>query len=344
MWQNKSGTLTYQTEWWNNRLDVWNSETGALVRTQIVGPDPSHVMTEVGTDNVDVVINGGNTVEVYTPDATKKLKTITLQPPGSKPAHPHAPWMSSDGKTMVTPNVNLDTASIINMETGTHTDIPTGHWPIAQGMMPDSSKFYTANFLDGTEQCDSLGAPACHDGPNLVMHKVIDLAPGYNPVTGAHDAVGFGGLPIQNPVSPDGKTLLIASTFGGNVGVVDTSTDTLVKYLPCDSGCHGINFGFKKGGGFYAYASSKFANAAEVIDVTNGPEAATVVGKFTLNAEPNTKMDDPITGYAGFGGMGTETEPLAYPGWSAAQKAAGAPYMDQVTCQQINPMNTSVCP
>jgi DNA-binding beta-propeller fold protein YncE len=338
MWVNKEGTLIYQTEWWNNRLDVWDANTGALVRTQTVGADPSHVMTEVDTDNVDVVINGGNTIEVFTPGATKKIKTINISPPGTKPAHPHAPWMSSDGMIMTTPNVNLDTTSIINMKTGTHTDVPTGHWPIAQGMLPDNSKFYTANFLDGTETCISLGAPACHDGPNLVATKLIDLQPGYNPISGSHDAVGLGGLPIQNPVSPDGKTLLIANTFTNNVGVVDTTTDTLVKFLPCDAGCHGINFGFKKGGGFYGYVSSKFANTLEVIDVSNGPEAAAVVGKITTDAQSGTAMDDTVTAYSGMGGMGITTNPLAYPGWSAAQQAAGAPNMNEVTCAQIHPM------
>jgi hypothetical protein len=338
MWTNRDNSLIYQTEWWNNRLDVWDAKTGSLVRTQTVGPDPSHVMTESDTDNVDVVINGGNSIMVYTPGATKLIKQITISPPGTKPAHPHAPWMSTDGMIMTTPNVNLDTTSIINMKTGTHTDVPTGHWPIAQGMMPDNTKFYTANFLDGTESCISLAAPACHDGPNLVQSKIIDLQPGYNPISGDHDAVGFGGLPIQNPVSPDGRTLLIASTLGNNVGVVDTATDTLVKYLPCDAGCHGINFGFKKGGGFYGYVSSKFANTLEVIDVSNGPEAAAVVGKLTMDSQPNTATDDPVTNYSGFGGMGIVTQPLAYPGWSAAELGAGAPDMSEVTCAQIHPM------
>jgi DNA-binding beta-propeller fold protein YncE len=246
--------------------------------------------------------------------------------------------MSTDGMIMTTPNVNLDTTSIVNMKTGTHTDVATGHWPIAQGMMPDNSKFYTANFLDGTESCISITVPACHDGPNLVQSKIIDLQPGYNPISGSHDAVGLGGLPIQNPVSPDGKTLLIANTFTNNVGVVDTTTDTLVKFLPCDAGCHGINFGFKKGGGFYGYVSSKFANTFEVIDVSNGPEAASVAGKFTTDAQSGTAIDDTVTAYSGMGGMGITTNPLAYPGWSAAQKAAGAPYMNEVTCAQIHPM------
>ena len=343
MWTDASGKLIYQTEWWSNRLDVWDAVTGKLIRTQPTGPDPSHVMTEVGSDNVDVVINGGNQIMVFSPGATKLLKTITLSPPGTKPAHPHAPWMSTDGKTMVTPNVNLDTVSIIDMEAGTHTDEPTGHWPIAQGMMPDNTKFYTANFLDGTESCISLGAPACNDNGRLVHSKLIDLQAGYNPVSGATGPLGLGGLPIQNPVSPDGRTLLVANTFTNNIAVIDTATDTLVKFLPCDAGCHGINFGFKKGGGYYGYVSSKFANTMAVIDVSQGPQAASIVGKFTVDARSGTAVDDKVVGYSGMGGMGIVTTPLAYPGWSAMQKEAGAPGTELLVPCQIALPGKNAC-
>ena len=343
MWTDAAGKLIYQTEWWNNRLDVWDAITGKLVRTQPTGPDPSHVMTEVGSDNVDVVINGGNQIMVFSPGATKLLKTINLSPPGTKPAHPHAPWMSTDGKIMVTPNVNTDTASVIDMEAGTHIDEPTGHWPIAQGMMPNNSKFYTANFLDGTESCISLGAPSCNDNGKKVHSKIIDLQPGYNPVSGTVGAPGLGGLPIQNPVSPDGRTLLVANTFTNNVAVIDTATDTLVKFLPCDAGCHGINFGFKKGGGYYGYVSSKFANTMAVVDVSQGPHAASIVGKFTVDAGAGTATDDKVVGYSGFGGMGIVTTPLAYPGWSASQKAAGAPGTDLLVPCQIALPGKNAC-
>ena len=343
MWTDAAGKLVYQTEWWSNRLDVWDAVTGKLIRTQPTGPDPSHVMTEVGSDNVDVVINGGNQIMVFSPGATKLLKTINLAPPGSKPAHPHAPWMSTDGKTMVTPNVNTDTVSIIDMEAGTHTDEPTGHWPIAQGMMPDNTKFYTANFLDGTESCISLGAPACNDNGRLVHSKIIDLQAGYNPVSGTTGPLGLGGLPIQNPVSPDGRTLLVANTFTNNIAVIDTATDTLVKFLPCDAGCHGINFGFKKGGGYYAYVSSKFANTMAVVDVSQGPQAASIVGKFTVDAQPGTAMDDKVVGYSGMGGMGIVTTPLAYPGWSAMQKGAGAPGTELLVPCQIALPGKNAC-
>jgi DNA-binding beta-propeller fold protein YncE len=162
-------------------------------------------------------------------------------------------------------------------------------------------------------------------------------------VTGAVGSPGLGGLPIQNPVSPDGRTLLVANTFTNNVAVIDTATDSLVKFLPCDAGCHGINFGFKKGGGYYGYVSSKFANTMAVIDVSNGPQAADIVGKFTVDGGPDTAVDDKVVKYAGFGGMGIVTTPLAYPGWSAAQKAAGAPGTELLVPCQIALPRRNAC-
>jgi hypothetical protein len=51
-----------------------------------------------------------------------------------------------------------------------------------------------------------------------------------------------------------------ANTLTATITIIDTATDTLVAVLPCSAGCHGVNFGAKKGGGYYAYVSSKFSN------------------------------------------------------------------------------------
>jgi hypothetical protein len=53
--------------------------------------------------------------------------------------------------------------------------------------------------------------------------------------------------------------MITAHTLTATITVADTNTDTLVKMLPCDPGCHGVQFGAKQGGGYYAYVSSKFS-------------------------------------------------------------------------------------
>lgn len=117
-----------------------------------------------------------------------------------------------------------------------------------------------------------------------------------------------GGLPIQTPVSPDGKVMLTANVLTATLTVVDPRTDTLVASLPCDPGCHGVQLGAKQGGGYYAYVSSKFSNTMLGVDpdpANDGDLTKTkVVGRILLNALSSTKADDQIVGNVGMGGQG----------------------------------------
>jgi DNA-binding beta-propeller fold protein YncE len=344
MWTDRAGQYIYQTEWFSDRLTVFNRSNGQLVRTIQVGPDPSHVMTRTDTDQLHVAINAGNSVVELSPGATGIDRRILVQGPGQTPAHPHAHWMSSDAKTMVTPNVNHHDSTMVDVPTGNITKMQTEQLPIATGMMPDNSKYYVANFLGQSVSCISLVGSSCRsDTGSPVAYKAINLWANYDPVSGATSG-SMGGLPIQLPVSPDGQYLLVANTLTSNITVVDTETDKIVKTLPCDSGCHGINFGAKRGGGYYAYVSSKFANTLAVVDGDpNGdgnPADAAVVGKMVLNSAPGTITDDTVTAYNGMGGQGVLPYPIVYNGWV---QNAPADMANQLTCAQLNPMNTGVC-
>ena len=189
------------------------------------------------------------------------------------------------------------------------------------------------------------GRDACVDDSGAKVHyKKIDLWGNYDPIKGPKG--DWGGLDIQIPVSPDNSAVLVANTLTSNITVIDPKTDKIVKWLPCDSGCHGINFGAKKGGGYYAYVSSKFSNAMSIIDPDpNGdgnPEDAAVVGRVLLAGDKNTATDDKLVGYPGFGGMGVLTVPIAYEGW--VKNAPSNAVNDQLTCRQRNPVKyASVC-
>ncbi len=345
MWTDRDYKYLYQTEWFSDKLDVFDRETGAFVRQIKVGPDPSHVMTRTDTDQLHVAINGGGDVVELAPGATKIDRRIPVGSPDEKIPHPHAHWMSADGHTMVTPNVNTYDSSVIDIPSGTHRkEKVTGEFPIATGMMPDTSKYYTADFLGQSVTCISLAGDACVDPSGARQHsKRIDLWQNYDPLSGKVSG-NWGGLPIQMPVSPDGKVLLVANTLTSTVSVIDTKTDTVIKDLPCGPGCHGINFGAKKGGGYYAYTSSKFSNALEVIDPDpNGDgdiKDAAVVGAFVLDPDSDTAMDDSLTDYVGLGGQGVLPIPLVYNGWSQHVPAG---WREQLTCHQINPITPSAC-
>src|SRR5262249_47467331 len=239
----------------------------------------------------------GSIVEL-SPGGTHIDRKIDVQDSGN-PGQPHAHWMSYDGHTMVTPNSNTNDSRVVHVVPGTiEPKVKTGSLPIASGMMPDASKYYVSNYESSTLSVIDLKTPH----PKLI--KNINLLANYDPITG--DISGpVGALPIQTPVSPNGKWVFTANTLTATVTIVDTTTDTLVKSIPCDAGCHGINFGAKAGGGYYAYVSSKFSNELLVIDPdpnNDGSAAdAAVVGRVLLTAGEDTKSDDVVTGNAGMG-------------------------------------------
>lgn len=329
MWTDREQKLIYQTQWFDSKLTVFERETGRLVRNISVGEAPSHVMTRVDTDQVHVALNGeedSRAVVELSPKATGVERKVDIGQ-----GNPHAHWMSHDGHKMVTPNAFTANSSIYDFPRDAIAAIvPTGAIPIATGMMPDSSKYYVANFLDNnitvidTETGGILGS--------------INLLANYDPISGAVTGP-VGGLPVQTPVSPDGKSMVTANILTATITVVDPATDRLVKMLPCDAGCHGAQYGAKKGGGYYAYVASKFSNSLTVVDPDpNGdgdPSDAVIAGRVLLTATANTARDASITGNAGMGGQGVLAIPVPYNGWVQNLPPA---WKSLLTPSQINPV------
>lgn len=339
MWTDKNEKYLYQTEWFGNMLDVFDKATGKLIRRIEVGPSPTHVMTRTDTDQLHVALGGGGAVMEVAPGGTRIDRRIPVGSPDEVVAHPHAHWMSGNAKWMATPNVNLYNASLVNIKKGTFVHKPTGEFPIATGMDPAGTKTYMADFLGGSISCFSNEGPACvADDGTKVANKSIDLWSDYDPIAGPSGE--FGGLGIQIAVAPDNSGGINANTLTSNLTIFDPKTDKVVAWLPCHAGCHGVNFGAKKGGGYYAYVSSKFANVIEVVDIDpNGdgnPADAAIVGQLLTEATSATATDDTVTGYAGMGGQGVLPVPIAYEGWveHAPQNATNK----QLTCKQRNPI------
>lgn len=345
MWTDKNQEVIYQTQWFDERLTVFKRGDGSFIRELNAGPAPSHVMTRANNDQVHVAQNGGNNVREFDTYANGNapIRDIPMGPGGEDvftAAHPHGHWMSADGNEMVTPNENLNTSTMYNF-TKKEIDktIPTGHVPIATGMMPDSSKYYVANLLDNTISVMSMA------GTNSAEIKKINLIEKYDPVEGcpsktdpAKNCSFVGALPIQTPVSPPGTNMVTANTLTGTITVVDTrhfladgvsenpNEDKVVAMLECDPGCHGVQYGAKdmtgldptKNGQYYAYIASKFSNALIVVDPDpNGdgdPSDAKEVGRVKLTG-PVSLKDDTVIGNAGMGGQGILPVPVIYNGW-----------------------------
>lgn len=337
MWTDKDQNVIYVTQWFDKKLTVYDRKTGALIRNVSVGEAPAHVMTLTDTDRLHITNNGDtrtDSVMELSPLATQVLRRVDI---GRGNAHAH--WMSHDGKTMVTPNVLSGDTTQYNFRTNTIDAIlpVSGHFshPLATGMMPDASKYYVANLLDSTITVVDMASHTVLKHINLIEH--------YNPVTGAISGP-VGALPVQTPVSPNGKNMVTANTLTGTITIVDTrpnlaTTDEVVAMLPCDPGCHGVQYGAKKGGGYYAYVTSKFSNRMLVIDPdSNGdgdPSDAKIAGKVGLFAASNTATDDRITANPGMGGQGILPIPLIYNGWVQNLPAI---WRDQLTTAQQDPI------
>ncbi len=132
-------------------------------------------------------------------------------------------------------------------------------------------------------------------------------------------------VPIQTPVSPNehwvatavlSLTTVPTSVSGSadHVAIIDTSLNQVVAYVPTPAGTHGVNWGAKLGGGYYAYVTNQHANVLTVIDPDpNGDEDgsdAAVVGTILLaNGSQGAGISD------GVGGQGVKPLPLTHDGW-----------------------------
>jgi plastocyanin len=304
MWTDAKNEVIYQTQWFGSDMAVIDRESGELIKEVFSGQSPSHVMTSPETGKIYIAMNGEETVNEFDPDTYEMTKQIST---GFR-SHPHGHWISENGKYMVTPDFVGLKASIINLEnsppTTTNSELLLA--PIATGMK-DNQIFYTADFLGNTNTVLRTS-----DGSTV---KTLDWLE-----WGA-------GLPIQTPVSPDGKYMVTALTLGGKIGIVDTSSPnpadhSITAAIPCDPGCHGVQWGAKDGGGYYAYVSNKFSNALIVVDPDpngegNAPDDgsnAVEVGAILL-ADRDADNDNPIIGYDGMGGQGVLAIPNVYDGW-----------------------------
>ncbi|WP_256212124.1 copper oxidase [Nitrosomonas communis] len=337
MWTDKDQNVIYAAQWFDSKLTVFDRETGELIRNVSVGEAPAHVMTLTNNDHLHIT-NSGDTrtdsVMELAPLATNVLRRIDIGR-----GNPHAHWMSHDGATMVTPNIITGDTTQYNFSTDTIDAIlPVGNefsHPVATGMLPDASKYYVANLLD-----NSIIAV---DMETHTIIKHINLLENYDPISG-NISGPLGAMPIQSPVSPDGKSMVTANMLSETIIITDTrpglaTTDTVVKMLPCDPGCHGVQYGAKQGGGYYAYVASKFSNSLLVVDpdpnADGDPSDARIAGRVGLFASSATLKDANITGNAGMGGQGILPVPLVYNGWVQNLPAS---WSNQLTEAQRHPI------
>jgi plastocyanin len=325
MWTDAKNEVIYQTQWFGNEMAIIDRESGELIKEVYTGQSPSHVMTNPVDDKIYIAVNGEDSVNEFDPETYEMTRQIST---GFR-SHPHGHWISSSGNYIVTPDFLALKASIIDLNSNTVDRSDTVlYGPIATGMKSDDSVFYTADFLGNSNT-------AIDPSDGSIIGHIDWLAEGVS-FLGPEALVG---LPIQTPISPDDQWMVTALTLGGKIGVVDLTADPgrVTAIFDCDPGCHGVQWGAKDGGGYYAYVSSKFSNALHVVDPDPdndlGTDDALIVGSVLL-ADRSVDTDDRIIGYDGFGGQGVLAIPNVYDGWVDNLPSY---WKSQLTSAQQNP-------
>jgi len=337
MWADFAHGAVYNSNWFGKWVNKIDRETGQFLGSVTVGEAPTHVIT-IPTPGprfgaLTVPLSAEKTMAIVE-DTPGGLAKIDERPTGTGENNPHGHWLTCGlGDRAIVPNVfqGLGFAGSISVvETATGNVIAEfAHdasdplrsallMPIAVGNchVEGVQMAYVANVV--------TGMVTVVDVDNLQLLKNI-------PVTRTPDGqTGFDLLhtlqaPIQTPVSPDERWVVTAvlslTTVGrpptgaaDHVAVIDTHENEVVAWLPAPAGAHGVNWGAKKGGGYYAYVSNQHANVLTIVDPDpdrdgHGADAA-VVGTIVLaNGSEGAGATD------GTGGQGIKPLPMTHDGW-----------------------------
>ena len=338
MWANFTLDTIYNGNWFGKWINKIDRVTGDVLDSITVGQAPTHIMTnpnacspESGVLNIPLSAENDMVKVVDTPDG---LEIMDKSPTGLSRNHPHGHWIScGDGRFTIVPNVfkGLGLAgsiSILDTETGEviheFTHDPNDPlrsallMPIAAGEchVDGLHKAYVANAASGFVSVIEVTRNA------LVKNIPVTLAP--DGQTG-FDLTHTLQVPIQTPVSPDGRFVAVAvfslttvprSNTGSpdHVAIIDARTDQVVAFVPTPAGTHGVNWGARLGGGYYAYVTNQHANVLSIIDPDpnrddDGTDAAVVGTILLANGSSGAGVTD------GTGGQGVKPLPMVHDGW-----------------------------
>ncbi|HWP31665.1 MAG TPA: hypothetical protein VNK96_08095 [Fimbriimonadales bacterium] len=338
MWANFALDTIYNSNWFGKWINKIDRASGKILDSITVGEAPTHIITipTPGSQQMGILtipLSAENNM-VKVEDSANGLNIIDSVPTGEGRNHPHAHWLTcGSGDRVVVPNVFKGlglggSISILDTETGNvlaeFVHDPNDSlrsallMPIAAGEchVKGVHKAYVANLASGTVSVVNV------DTMQLVKTISVTLTPDGKSGFGLLDTLQ---VPIQTPVSPDEKfaatavlsltTIPRANTGSADhVAIIDTSKDEIVAYVPVPAGAHGVNWGAKLGGGYYAYVTCQHSNVLIVIDPDPNGDGdgsdAKVVGRILLaNGSTGAGVTD------GTGGQGVKPLPMTHDGW-----------------------------
>lgn len=337
MWANFALDTVYNGNWFGQWINKIDRSRGTILDSITVGEAPTHIITiptpGAETGVLTIPLSADNDM-VKVRDSASGLQIIDSEPTGQGKTHPHGHWLTCGlGDRTIVPNVFkgigpagsisiLDTASgsVLREFVQNPSDPLTAPllMPIAAGEchVNGVAKAYVANAVSGVVTAINV------DTQTILGHIPVTLAP--DGQTGL-DIFHTLQVPIQTPVSPNERwaaTAVLSLTTvdrpptasADHVAIIDTTTDQVVALVPTPAGTHGVNWGAKLGGGYYAYVTNQHANVLTIIDPDpngddNGADAAVVGTILLANRSRGAGVTD------GTGGQGVKPLPMTHDGW-----------------------------
>ncbi|MFQ5969542.1 MAG: hypothetical protein ACE5J2_03485 [Nitrososphaerales archaeon] len=316
LWDSANGKYVIQTNWHDDYLTLIDIKSRDVVKNYIqTGPDPAHVFFSADDKYVIVTINAGSEVQVFDaqqimdPDVpASEIKPIGSIKASVPLAGPHGFWLVPDGLISI-PYHLANHAVVASLEEQkelfapinlSELDDPIAGDKIGPGIDLAS---YIGPELNGHKFWVTTEVLLSHSkllNGRLILYDIGSAVGGaMNPTF--VKILETGAVPIQSPITPDGRYVVTANA-GGSVTVTqldynNPENSKVVTTLPSYPGAHGVEYGFKQGGGLYAYVTSKFAPVLQVVDLTTSPPS--LAGEVDLGN--------------GWGGMGVLPIPSA--GW-----------------------------
>jgi DNA-binding beta-propeller fold protein YncE len=336
MWANFSLSSVYNGNWFGQWINKIDRTSGRILKSITVGEAPTHIITiptgpEAGVLTIPL---SADDKLLKVQDNSAGFNIIDSASTGDGKTHPHGHWLTcGTGDRTIVPNVFkgigpagsisiMDTASgdILKEFVQNPNDPLTAPilMPIAVGEchVNGVAKAYVANAVSGMVTTINV------DTQKILGNIAVTLAP--DGQTGL-DIFHTLQAPIQTPVSPNERwaaTAVLSLTnvdrpptnSADHVAIIDTTTDQVVAYVATPAGTHGVNWGAKLGGGYYAYVTNQHSNALTVIDPDpngddNGADAAAVGTILLSNRSRGAGATD------GTGGQGVKPLPMTHDGW-----------------------------
>jgi len=338
MWANFALDTVYNSNWFGRWINKIDRASGAILDSIEVGEAPTHIITIPVTGSsqlgwLTVPLSADDDM-VKVEDRPEGLVRVDSDPTGDGKTHPHGHWITcGEGERTVVPNVfkglgvagSISILDTVSGEVLREFEHDAGDplrsallMPLAVGEchVDGVSTAYVANAVSGMVTVVDV------DALELIGNIPVTLTP--DGATG-FDLLHTLQVPIQTPVSPDERWVVTAvlslttvereaTGSADHVAVIDTALNEVVAFVATPAGTHGVNWGAKLGGGYYAYVANQHANVLTVVDPDpdadgEGSDAAVVGTILLANGSPGAGPTD------GVGGQGIKPLPLTHDGW-----------------------------